>query len=182
MKSKLFKLSMVVLLFLFLGAGCQKDEIEYADENIEISSYPGISIYKTKGDYNDKLTVCLDTAGNITCTPLFGNDPSIVSKNKNGEFRLNRRHFLKSGYITEDISLNRVFTDITITEMVKSFTEFDRGYWSPERYLSRIIDRDPFLEFYHFDGIGKEVRIFTIGQINDMIENGTLETVFTKLK
>lgn len=51
MKSKILKLCPVVLLFLFLGAGCQKDDFEYADENIEIYSSPGLAIYKTRGDY-----------------------------------------------------------------------------------------------------------------------------------
>lgn len=182
MKPKILKLSTVILLFAFISAGCQKDEIDYADEGIEISSLPDISIYKTKNDYRDKLTVCLDTNGNITCTPLFGDNPNIVSKNKNGDFILKRRYFLKSGYILEDISFDRVFTDITITEMVETYSEFGAVYWSPERYLDRIIDRDPFTEYYHLNGIGKEVQIFTIGEINEMLENGTIEDYFTRIK
>lgn len=41
MKSKIFRLCPVVLLFLFLGASCQKDDFEYADESISISNRPG---------------------------------------------------------------------------------------------------------------------------------------------
>lgn len=181
MKSKIFKLYPVVLLFLFMGASCQNDDIEYADESIEISSYPGMSIYKSKSSYKDKLTVCLDAEGNITCTPLFGFDKNIVSKNKNGDFVLIRRHFLKSGYVLEDVYLDYAFTDITVNEMVETFSEFGAEYWSHERYSERIIDRDPFIEFYHSNVTGRP-EVITIGEINDMIENGTLDNFFTKLK
>ena len=164
-----------------MGASCQKDEIEYADEGIEIASHPGISIYKSKSTYKDKLAVCIDKEGNITCTPLFGNDPNIVNKSKDGEFKLIRRHFLKSGYVLEDIYLDYAFTNITVNEMVETFSKFGAEYWSLERYSGRIIDRDPFFEFYHTNGTGLP-ELITIGEINDMIENGTLETVFVKLK
>ena len=182
MKSKILNLCPVVLLVLILGASCQNDDIEYADESIEISTIPGISIYKTKRNYDDKLAVSLDTAGNISGTPLFGNNPDIVSKSKDGHFMLKKRLFLKGGFIIEDIALDYAFTDITITEMVETFTEYGGEYWSPEKYLNRIIDKDPFSEFFYLHGDGKPERIFTVKEINDLIENGTLETVFTKLK
>ncbi len=182
MKQKKLKLITVVLLLMFIGAGCQKDEIELADESIEISSYPGINIYKTKKDYRNKLALGLDSEGNVSETPLFGDNPANVKLNSDGNYVLIRRLFLKSGYICEDIDIDYAFTNITITEMVESFENYSSGYWSTDRYESRIIDRDPFTEFYHLDGIGKEEQIFTIGDINELIESGTLETVFKKLK
>ncbi len=182
MKPKILKLSTLLLLLLFLGASCQKDEINYDDESLEISSLPGISIYKTNKDYKDYLPVCIDSDNNITCTPLFGDDTLVVKKDKNGNYLLLNRHFLKSGYILEDISLNRAFTNITINEMVNKFTTIGPGYWTMDKYYDRIIDLDPFSEFYFYNGLNKVPINFTLGEINDMIENGTLETVFTKLK
>ena len=182
MKIVFFKIIAFVLFFALMGAGCKKDEIQYADESIEISSLPGISIYKTNKDYRDKLSIGLDNEGNISRTPLFGNDPNVVKKNSNGDYVLLRRYLLKSGYICEDIYLDEAFTDITITEMVLSFEKNDTKYWSTERYKSRVIDKDPFSEFYYLDGINKPEKKITLGEINKMIESGTLETVFTKLK
>lgn len=182
MKPKILKLSTVVLLLLFIGASCQKDEFELADESIEITSIPSICIYKTKGDYRDKLAFCLDSAGNITCTPLFNENSTVVEKDTDGNYKLRHRHFLKSGYILEDISTDRAFTSVTINEMVESFRKYDPGYWSHERWESRIIDRDPFAEFYRYDNNGKPPITLTIKEINEMLINGTIETQFTKLK
>ncbi len=182
MKPKILKLSTVILLLLFLGASCQKEKIDYADESIEISSLPGISIYKTKGDYRNYLGVCLDSLGNISCTPLFGNDSSIVQKDNKGDYVLKRRYTLKNGYMLGDIYLDYAFTDITVNEMVNKYLEAGPSFWTNDKYYERLIDKDPFIEFYYLDGINKRPRIFTISEINNMIENGTLETVFTKLK
>ena len=181
MKLKILKFSTLIFLLLFLGGSCQKDDLEYADESIVISTYPGIAIYKTKKDYSKYLAVCLDNTGNLSCTPLFGNDPNIVHKNSKDEFVLNNRLFLSSDYILEDIYTDYAFTDITIAEMVEKFTNFGANYWSPEKYENRIIDRDPFLEFYYLDATGQP-ESYTIGEINEMIESGTFKTVFKKLK
>lgn len=182
MKTTIIKLGAFIMLFALMEAGCKKDEIEYADENIELSSFPAISIYKTNKDYRDKLYIGLDSEGNISQTPLFGNDPNVVKKNSNGDYVLLKRYLLKSGYICEDIYIDVAFTDITITEMVLSCEKNDTKYWSTERYKSRIIDKDPFSEFYYLEGINKPEKKFTLREINKMIESGTLETVFTKLK
>ena len=182
MKPKILKLSSIVLLFLFIGVACQKDEIPSADESIEISSMPGISIYKTNGDYRNYLAVCLDSLDNITCTPLFGNDSSIVQKNSKGDYVLKSRYALKNGYMLGDIYLDYAFTDITVNEMVEKYLESGPSFWTINKYSERIIDRDPFTEFYYLDGLNMGGQKFTLGEINKMIENGTLETVFTKLK
>ncbi|MBT3385788.1 MAG: hypothetical protein HN778_07640 [Prolixibacteraceae bacterium] len=182
MKPKILKLSTVVLLLFFIGASCQKENYELADESIEITSIPSICIYKTKGDYRNKLALCLDSTGNITCTPLFNENSSVVEKHKNGNYKLKRRFFLNSGYVLELISLDRVFTNVTINEMVESFRKYDPGYWSHERWESRIIDRDPFAEFYRYYNNGKPPITLTIKEINEMLINGTIEEQFTKMK
>lgn len=182
MKPKILKLSTVVFLLLFIGASCQKDEIEYADDNIEILADPGISIYKTASNYEAYLPVCIDTIGNITCTPLFGDDSLIVKKDKTQNYLLKNRYFLKSGYILEDINFNSAFTDISIDEMIDKYMEFGPQYWTLDKYYERIIDDDPFIEFYYLSDIEKRNIVLTIGEINDMIQNETLETVFKRLK
>ena len=183
MKQKKLKLITVVLLLMFIGAGCQKDEIELADESIEISSYPGINIYKTKGNYIDYVDVQITSEGNLNALPSYNaKDPRIII-NANGNVKQNFRWRLKNGYILDNnVSLNEAFTDITIQEYVERNSENGVTVWPLHLIKPRIIDRDPFTEFYHLDGIGKEEQIFTIGDINELIESGTLETVFKKLK
>jgi len=182
MKPKILKLYTIVLFLLFIGTSCQKDELEYSDESIEISTIPSICIYKTNGDYTDYLPVGLDSSGNVTFTKVFGNDPLIVTKKSNGSYVLNSRYFLKNGYILEDVNLDYAFTDITVTEMVEKYLEIGSSYWSNDEYESRIIDKSPFSEFYRYDGRYKPEILYSLGEINEMIENGTLEEQFDKLK
>ena len=183
MKPKILKLTTVVLLFLITEASCQKDEIEYADESIEISSYPWITIYKSKNDYVNYVDIQITEEGKINAVPSYSVKDPRISIDTNGNIKQNFRWRLKSGYILDmNVSLREAFTDITISEYVKYNTKNNVAVWPDSLILPRIIDMDPFLEFYHYDGIGKPERIFTIGEINEMIETGTLETVFTRLK
>ena len=183
MKSKIFKLCTAVVLFLFLGASCQKDEIEYADESIEISSYPGISIYKTNDDYFNNISVQLTPEGQPNGIPAYTLSDPRVTVDKDGTVNANFRWRLRSGYIIDkEAYLDYVFTDISVQEYVDWNTVNKVAGWPSNLIEPRIIDKDPFTEFYYLNGTNKPHEIFTIGEINNMIENGTLETVFTKLK
>jgi len=183
MKKLIFKItSIFLLLFLIIGAGCKKDKIEYADENIEISSYPYISIYKTNQDYLNKIAVGVDSSGKVTSFPDYSFDSDVITVDKYGEVTLKNRYRLKSGYVLDFIGHNDVFTDVTITEMCKKNEAYGPNYWLAAKLQQRIIDKNPFVEFYYFNGINKTPRMYTIGEINEMIDDGTLEAVFTKLK
>jgi hypothetical protein len=183
MNPEILKLTMVVLLLLFTGASCQKDEIEYADESIEISSYPGITIYKTKKDYINYVDVQITDDGRLNAIPSYNKNDPRISFDSKGNAKQNFRWRLKSGYILDNnASLREAFTNITIHEYVDWNTSHGVSSWPNSSIEPRIIDKDPFTEFYFHDGINKTPRTFTLGEINDMIKNGTLETVFTKLK
>ena len=117
MKPKKIKLSTVVLLLLFIGASCQKDKMEYADESIEISTFPGITIYKTKKDYINYISLQITDDDKLNAIPdytLNKNDPRITV-DSHGQVKLNSRWRLKSGYIVDKGSSSRdVFTNISI--------------------------------------------------------------------
>jgi hypothetical protein len=182
MKSKFFKLCTVVLLFLFMGASCQKDEIEYADESISISSWPAISVYKTKGDYFSNITVGINDKKAISSYPDYNVKSDNVLVNKNGEYNFKYKWLLKSGYIVvQGGDFNCAVTNISLTEYI-NFNEPFKTNWDTVLLAARIIDKDPFTEFYFLDGVNKNPKTYTLGEINNMIENDALETVFTKLK
>ncbi len=184
MKQKILKLSTVVLLLMFIGAGCQKDEIEYADEDMVVDNEPGIDIFKLKGDYINYIGLQLLPDGRLNAIPAFILGDPRIKVSDNGKIEQNFRWRLKSGYIVSknDNYNNFVFTDITIQEYVDYNTKNGVGCWPDELIKSRIIDKNPFSEFYYLDGFNKTERTFTLGELNKMIEDGTLETVFTKLK
>lgn len=182
MKSKILKLCTAVLLFLFLGTSCQKDEFEYADESISISSWPAISVFKTNGDYFNNITVGLNDKKGINSYPDYHEKSENVLVNEKGEYNYKYKWLLKSGYIVvQGGDFNSAVTDISLTEYVK-FNEPFKTNWDTVMLSSRIIDKNPFAEFYFLNGINKTPKTFTLGEINKMIENETLETVFTKLK
>jgi len=180
MKTISFLLAVYAISIIFVG--CNKDEIEYTDESIIVNSEPSISIYKTKQDYRNFIAVSIDSAGNVVVYPVYNlNSPSISIDSK-GVVKYKNRWFLKSGYIVEkEISYDKVFTNITFQEQVDFITSSSNditGDW----YKSRIIDKQPFTEYYWLDGLNHQTQEFTLGQINKMIENGTIETIFTKIK
>jgi hypothetical protein len=182
MKSKIFKLCTAVLLFLFLGASCQKDEIEYADESIEISFEHDISIYKTRRDYFNYVFLQITEEGKLNNVPSYILSDPRISVDAKGNAEQNFRWRLKSGYILDkEASHKKVFTDITIREYIEYNSAHNIAVWPDSLISPRIIDRDPFIEYYYSDDTGLP-EVITIGEINDMIENGSLETVFTKLK
>jgi len=175
MKPKILKLTTFVLLLLFTVASCQKDKMEYADESIEVSSWPAISIYKTKSDYINYVGVQITDDGKLNAKPSYDKNDPRISFDSKGNAKQNFRWRLKSGYILDNnVSLREAFTNITIREYVDWNTEHSVAGWPDSLIWPRIIDTDPFTEFYLHDGIGKDVKIFTIGEINDMIKNGTL--------
>jgi len=182
MKTIILKISALILLIALIGAGCEKDKIEYDDESIEISTLPNISIYKTNNDYFYNIAL-VNSNGQLTAIPAFITNDPLLKIDSDGKLSSNFRWRLKGGYVIDKESyINRVFTDVTFQEYVEYNTENKITSWPTTRIEPRIVDKDPFLEYYYYDGINKAEKIYTLGELNKMIEEGTLETVFKKLK
>ncbi|NOY96575.1 MAG: hypothetical protein GXO81_09400 [Chlorobi bacterium] len=182
MKPKIIKLTAIFLLLLFIGAGCKKNEIEIADESIVVDNYPGVSVYKTNGNYFNYISIKFNDDGELGGTPYFTSQSSGISIDAKGNVSYNRRWLLRSGYIVcSEISRKDVFTDITYTEYYNYCIKNKKSY-TAEMFRSRVIDENPFIEYYYSTGFNKKYKEFTLGEINQMIENGTLEEHFEKIK
>lgn len=182
MKSKILKLCPVVVLLLFLGASCQNDDIEYADESIVVSNHPGIFVFKTKDNYSDKIWVQITPEGALNAIPVLTEETQNMYIDKNGNVNRTRWFLLKSGYIIGPAHERAAFTNITLTEYLQYNKKNNIDHWPDELIWPRIIDKDPYSELYWMGCLDCAIKEFTIGEINKMLENGTLETVFTKLK
>ncbi len=182
LKTMILKISALLLLVASMSPGCKKEKIEYDDESIGISTLPNISIYKTNSDYFYNIPL-VNLNGQVSGIPTYtANDPSLKI-NSEGKLSSNFRWRLKDGYIIDEESyINRVFTDITFEEYIDYNTANKVTSWPITLIESRIIDKNPFVEYYYYDGVNKAEKIYTLGEINKMIENGTLESVFKKLK
>jgi hypothetical protein len=183
MKKNLLKISIIFLLLSLIGAGCEKEKIDYADESIKVSSLPGISIYKTRGDYFNLISLQLTSSGQLNEIPDYILSDPRIKVDDNERISPNMRWRLKSGYIVDkESNVNRIYTNIDFQEYVDYNTANKVACWPNNLIEPRIIDKNPFTEFYHYDGLNQPEKNFTLGEINTMIEEGTLETVFTKFK
>jgi len=174
-----FKLLFTALIVFILMPSC----IDYADEEIIVNGEtpPGFAVYKTKKDYYDYVYVGIDSNNNITSTPFYNSKSPLISQNKSGDYYYNQRWKLRNKYVvSKEIHLNVAFTNITYNELVNYVDE--NGINIPNEWFSdRIIDSDPFVSLYSLRN-NPTSKNFTLGEINEMIENETIETVFTKIK
>ena len=182
MKTILFKISIIFLLLSLMGAGCQKDEIEYADESIVVSNNPGVSVYKMNLNYLDKVFVEVTPEGLNKVLALDDKTLDSYTMDSKGKLMPKYRHLLKSGYIVGGGSRKASFTDITFTEYYNYNKEHGVSSWPDELIKSRIIDNDPYEELYWMGCLGCSIKEFTLAQINEMIENGNLEEHFARIK
>ena len=175
-------LTIFFLITFFLFSNCNKNKIEFADENIKVNNEPpGLAIYKTNSDYFDYVTILLDSNNNIVMTPAYNSNDTRITFDENGKVIYKLRWRLKSGYIVcKEMSFERIFTNITFQELIEYVDE--NGNDIPDIWFEqRIIDKNPFIEFYYLQG-EFPAQEFTLGDINKMIEEETLETIFTKIK
>jgi hypothetical protein len=144
---------------------------------------PGVAIYKTKGDYIDYVTLQVLPDGRLNKIPSLTLEYLNAYFEDHGE-KLKTRWHLKNGYVIDigGTAMNESFTDITMQEYAAYNTANNTGGWPNDLIKPRIIDNDPFTEFYYMFCLHCKTIEFSIGEINEMLENGTIEEHFTKLK
>lgn len=157
------------------------------DENdtIVFSNYVGFSVYKTKADYFYYISLRKLPDGQLNAVPAITslNDPGLRIDDSGEIVRISRWK-LKSGYIVDYSAsfINAAFTNITFEEYA-NYSAANGVAGMPDELLNpRIIDTDPYIEFYHIGCLDCNKMYFTLGQINQMLENGTIDEIFDKLK
>ncbi|MEI7501254.1 MAG: hypothetical protein WCK84_12515 [Bacteroidota bacterium] len=180
MKGK--SLILAVLIIAIILACCKKEKTEPNNQNIVLTTEtPGFSIYKTKADYFNCVFVGIDSNENITMTPAYNSNSPFILKDENGNIFYTQRWKLNQGYIvSKEMSFPIAFTSITFQELVE-YTDKNGGDIPISWFNSRIVDKNPFTEFYYTKNLNPP-REITLGEINKMIEDGTLETVFTRIR
>jgi hypothetical protein len=184
MKSTFLKISVFILLFSFIGAGCKKDEEDLSYLDYTKSFYggmPGFAIYKTKKDYffNVPIRPYLDS---FQSPELDEKSASIILyKGKyynSGCYRLDDNYVLSGG-----INFDYYFTSLSYDEYIREKLSplYNQDAPNP-KVIDAIIDRDPFTEYYHSQGSFDGKAGITIAEINQLIKEKKLEKYFTKIK
>ncbi len=145
---------------------------------------PGLSIYKTKGDYFNKAFVFKKSSG-IYMVPAYYNSRynTITSKIKitDTDTVYTRSIKLIDGYIlAAEGSKDMAFLSFTFKEYLRY--EIKNGHHpTDEELLNGIID-DPFIEFYYDPQRPRRFELSDTAEINQIIRNGELEKYFKRIK
>jgi hypothetical protein len=146
---------------------------------------PGISIYKTNGDYFDHVTVGMK-GDRIFRTSIFSGEKSkfiISGTDTIYKYRVK----LENGYILsfEADSRYDVFLDLTFKQHM-ALEKIYSGGIPPDILKSHILDKNPYSVYYRDTA---EPRLFeqTLGtvdtsEINQIIREGKLDQYFEKLR
>jgi hypothetical protein len=168
MKTTIFKISVILLLFALMGAGCKPEAL-----------YPGISIYKTNGDYYDLVTIGMKGDKIFRTSHLINDDYRFDYTNNDTVY--NRRTRLINGYVLDRESSSEydVFLSLTFKEYMSKETK--NGYLPHDTLYKYIIDKNPYTEYYR-ESISESFSISDTAAINELIRKGELEKYFKREK
>jgi len=180
MKHTLSVLTILTVLSTLLTALCSCHPDPYED--------PPFSLYKTRADYFEYYNVDLDKHGLPKGNRAYSIDDSRIRIIDNDTVYTFRVRLDNDYVLCGESTVNSQFTDIRIPEMVKLSSE--GKYFSDTELKDRIIDPDPFTEFYSVpstyiyeaSGTISEALLMKAIEINEIIKEGKLEDHFTKLK
>ncbi len=188
MKLNLRKLIIWMLPFVFVVLAIYFVLLSYSaiDESsglnsykpIELKTFPGFCIYKTKRDYFDKVSCCYKE-GKIMRSPVYTVGDQFYYGEKDTVYKCRVR--LCEGYVLDqECSIHDIFLDITIKDYLR--WEIQNGMnGMPKEHLSELVlDTDPFKEFWYVKDCNKGS--FTIQEIEKLILDDNLNANFKRLK
>lgn len=156
---------LLILISIFGFISCKRFEIGVSD--------PGfMSIYKTKQGYSEYICVSLSSVD----SKVFGH-PAVSYVDDKKPINLSNDYKVKA------IGLDMVYTDIKIEDWARIKDSIDENNLNEHTFLyNRIIDFDPFIEFYiDLEKIVDYINPDTIF-LNTVIKNGELIKYFERVK
>jgi hypothetical protein len=183
MKSILLKINVLIILVSFTETSCQKEEdLSFLDNSKEFYiSAPGFAIYKTKYDYFFHVPIRPYGDG---FQSFELNEKSAQITLYQGKYYFTERYRLIDDYVVDSwAGADYYFTSLSFDTYIreKLSDEFHLGETS-QKLIKRIIDRDPFLEFYHSDKPVNGKYEFSISELNQLIKDKKLEQYFKEIK
>jgi hypothetical protein len=93
------------------------------------------------------------------------------------------RKQLVNGYVlATESTVDDYFTDMTFHELLNYYYETGNAYFPLDSVFERVIDTDPYTEFYVDYSRPQNFCLTDTAEINAVIKNGELEKYFKRLK
>jgi hypothetical protein len=166
------KLRLIILILIFpLSFGCDLIKTE--------ADTPGISIYKTKGDYFNYITVGMKGDEVFRIYHYYSDSKMIVNKNDT-IYRF--RWQLPNGYILDAEADERYDVFLNITCKEQFYREMRGVPFTYDSIRRHIIDKDPYLEYYRFR---KDLPVMDMDdslKIRQIVLDGEIDKYFEKVK
>ncbi len=172
MKKTIFY-SIISFTLMLMSFSCDKITTE--------ADYPGVSLYLTKGDYYNLITVGVKD-GKIVRGPYTGLRYIVVD----GDTVNLKRARLTSNYVldSEGNSRNDAFLNITFKEYLSKYN----GLYIPQDTIWKyMLDLDPYTEFWRAKDNEAfqnrtEISVLDTTGLNQIILEGRIEEYVTRLK
>lgn len=170
MKTKILRLITFFLIFpLCFGCDLLKTE----------SLEPGISIYKTKGDYFNLVTVGMK-GDKIFRTYNYYADSKMVVSGNDTIYRF--RYQLPNGYVLDAEADERYDVFLNITCKEQFYREMHGIAFTNDSIKKYILDKDPYLEYYRFRKDIPALFIKDSLKIKQILLDGEIDKYFEKVK
>ncbi len=165
---------LIIILFFIFPESCNKNK----DNRYAYPQYM-CRVYKTKADYFNYVNTWTISNNGPTAIELDSRAFSVID----GDTVFNYRWHLKDNYILGAvITQYDYFTNITYKEIIKYNETHDECFPNDSLY-KRVIDDDPFTEFYVLNDVYFDSRDdYRIDSLNTIIEKGLLEKYFIRIK
>ena len=169
----------IKLIYLFIAAmlcsasSCHKSE----------ALYSGVSVYKARGDYFDKLNVGIKN-NKIFRTPYVKVGGNVIITETDTIWKL-RKNLVKDYVLESGGNLKYdAFLDISFKELLIWQEKYGETSFCSDTAWKYMLDQDPYIEFYRAkdnEMFTNEGNLDTTG-LNKIILDGKLEKYFNKLK
>ncbi len=179
MKSKFFKL-LPIIFFSWLNLSCDI----FNTQDLP----PGISIYKTRGEYFNLVDIGMK-GDKIFRTESFWNSRYNTMDNleiKGNDTIYKYRYKLPNGYILDSSANERydVFLSITFKQQLnRELSGEHPGTAMPEDTIRKyILDKDPYIEYYRNKTEVKRFGMSDSIEIKEIVLKGEIDKYFEKIK
>ncbi|HNW49746.1 MAG TPA: hypothetical protein PKH79_01605 [Prolixibacteraceae bacterium] len=147
---------------------------------------PGLTIYKTKADYIDKVYIRIFPDSSLRSYSTYGQVGRRETIIDPTDSSFLGRIQLGNGYVyAEDFLFcdEGAFLSLSIKEYIRLQDKSNSVFVSDTFDLTQyIIDADPFIEFYRDENRPRKYELTDTAIINEIIRNGELEKYFVRVK